>query len=154
MREGFSDAIKRRRRANSVIPAFIRRLTETPIEGKGDWIRRSRRARDLLIERHGYHDNDFYVVGKDASPCLGMVPLYPAHWGHARGKWPRRKRGRGLPFPFMQRFPVGLVLHNPGRDYWGEAGDDSDPLMVLGHVEMWAAVTYDEWLRMLEEDAA
>ena len=123
------------------IPAHIRRLTQTHIKGKGDWVRRTRRARDLLIERHGYPVADFWELDGKDSPALGMSPLYPARW--ARRRW-RRTRGRRRRFDWVARFPKGLILFNPGPDYWGEASDDQDPILLLGEIEHWASLTDEE----------
>ncbi|CAM3095348.1 hypothetical protein PANO111632_02835 [Paracoccus nototheniae] len=121
------------------IPRFIRRLTEAPIKGKGDWIRRSRRARDLLIERHGCRPIDFYEISQDHDPSLSMSSLYPRSFA---------RRFRGKRMDWVGRVPPGFVVHNPGCDYWGEAGDDSDPVLLLADYEFWAAFTDEDWRRM------
>ncbi|VDS07602.1 hypothetical protein PARHAE_00779 [Paracoccus haematequi] len=128
------------------IPASIRRLTEQPIKGKGDWIRRTRRARDLLIERHGYKASEFWEVGKGDSPTLDMCSLYPPRFGLSR--WFGKLRRRD----WVEHFPCGLVLHNSGSDYWGEAGDDGDPILILAEVEHWGSLT-DAELHALCGDA-
>ncbi|MCA0944068.1 hypothetical protein LCM08_04010 [Salipiger pacificus] len=134
------------------IPAHVRRVYKSKLKGKGDWIRRSRRARDLLIERHGFKAEDFYVVGKDEDPSLGMHPLYPAHWAY-------RSKRTGTRFHWVNFIPRGLVIWNPGPDYWGEASDDVDPISMLGDCEFHMAMTDEEERAFLgldieEEEAA
>lgn len=126
-------------------PAHIRRVYEAPLKGKGDWVRRTRRARDLLIQLHGCKPDQFYEVGRGDEPCLDMSPLYPPHWADTSPR--RRRRGRRARIPWVGRFPRGLILLNNGLDYWGEACDDQDPILVLADIEHWASLTDEGWKR-------
>lgn len=131
-------------KSQRAIPASIRRVVGAKIRGKGDWVRRSRRARDLLIARHGFRAKDFYeVTATEGDPTLGMHELYPAHFAGRRRSWSRRWR-------VVERVPLGMIVYNPGPDYWGEAGDDIDPICLLADLEFWAGLSETEIAAMVE----
>ena len=125
------------------IPSRIRLLTKAPIRSRREWVRRTRRASEILIRKHGYREEDFFVVSSNEDkPSLDMAGIYPSSWAD--------KTLSGLIRSWVdeRRMPKGLVIYNAGPDYWGEGSDDEDPILLLAGVSAWEALTDDELVDM------
>ncbi|WP_339112814.1 hypothetical protein [Thioclava sp. GXIMD2076] len=124
------------------IPEHVRAITGPNILTTEEWIRRTEAAKDFLVQRHGYREEDFYTVSDDDEPCLGGWPKYRPEWISQSG------------FVADQAIPRGLILHcPPGLDITGEPHDTHDPICLLEDAELWASMTDDE-IRALCEDPA
>lgn len=129
-------------RTRPVFLREIRKIVDHTIPTRGEWIRRSRRARDLLISRHNFNPDDFHIVDTSAgdAPCLRMSPLYPRSWADRIGRF-----GQPIDFVDERRIPSGLILLWPeGVDHSGEAHDPLDPILILEDCEFCASVPFPE----------
>lgn len=130
------------------IPPHILKIIKPKIPTRGEWIRRTRRARDLLIERHGYRPEHFVEIEPGDNPTLGMFHLYQPSWA-VRGF----RNNKPLDWVEERRIPAGLILHWPeGFDCTGEAHDPHDPVMLLAEAEHYASLAEEEWKEMTTDD--
>lgn len=115
------------------IPDEVTQVTDPDIRTADEWVYRTEEAKRLLVERHGYKEEDFHTVAGDDEPCLSTWSKYPREWAERSG------------FLRADAIPRGLVLHcPPGLDITGEAHDEHDPIYLLEDCEWWASRTDDE----------
>lgn len=120
------------------------------IVNQGDWISRTKTARDLLVGAYGYRANEFVTIDdslRNDGICLGWHHAYPRSWRDSF-------RGRPLSWLAESAIPTGLTLYWPdGIDITGEGYDADDPIFVLSDVMLWENLTDEDVKAMLGKAA-